>query len=441
MIQRIRDIYLQNKILFSDMFLVTFASVVSSFLAYYLNFYVQSIFIDVDDFANYSLFITFIGLISIIPNTVSTSIIMTVNEFKTSEKFEELYDLFIKLLGIFFLIGSVFGLLIYKFQSTLSLVFKTDVPNFFTYSGFYLLILVLIIPIQAFIYGLMKFKSHSFLITSTVLVKLLSLGYFYSKGFGFSSIFYGFIASGIYYLVCGLLILFLNLEKNGQKISSKSAITKVFYFSVPILFISLGKELITYLDFLIVKSKFDSIISGNYALLLNIGKVFLFGSLLILGVMLPQISESFNKKENYFKKFKIYLYLELFIVGVGVVLFAVFPKLVIDLLLAISRLVGLNASSLESYYLIVDILPLYSIFISLVVLVNVFTIFLISIKKLNIFVYYILSLLLQGLLIYFASSSIQNVIFYNIICSGSLLGFLVYTTYKEYETFNHHSNL
>ena len=423
------------------MFLVTFASVVSSFLAYYLNFYVQSIFVDVDDFANYSLFITFIGLISIIPNTVSTSIIMTVNEFKTSEKFEELYDLFIKLLGIFFLIGSVFGLLIYKFQSTLSLVFKTDVPNFFTYSGFYLLILVLIIPIQAFIYGLMKFKSHSFLITSTVLVKLLSLGYFYSKGFGFSSIFYGFIASGIYYLVCGLLILFLNLEKNGQKISSKSAITKVFYFSVPILFISLGKELITYLDFLIVKSKFDSIISGNYALLLNIGKVFLFGSLLILGVMLPQISESFNKKENYFKKFKIYLYLELFIVGVGVILFAVFPKLVIDLLLAISRLVGLNASSLESYYLIVDILPLYSIFISLVVLVNVFTIFLISIKKLNIFVYYILSLLLQGLLIYFASSSIQNVIFYNIICSGSLLGFLVYTTYKEYETFNHHSNL
>ena len=423
------------------MFLVTFASVVSSFLAYYLNFYVQSIFVDVDDFANYSLFITFIGLISIIPNTVSTSIIMTVNEFKTSEKFEELYDLFIKLLGIFFLIGSVFGLLIYKFQSTLSLVFKTDVPNFFTYSGFYLLILVLIIPIQAFIYGLMKFKSHSFLITSTVLVKLLSLGYFYSKGFGFSSIFYGFIASGIYYLVCGLLILFLNLEKNGQKISSKSAITKVFYFSVPILFISLGKELITYLDFLIVKSKFDSIISGNYALLLNIGKVFLFGSLLILGVMLPQISESFNKKENYFKKFKIYLYLELFIVGVGVVLFAVFPKLVIDLLLAISRLVGLNASSLESYYLIVDILPLYSIFISLVVLVNVFTIFLISIKKLNIFVYYILSLLLQGLLIYFASSSIQNVIFYNIICSGSLLGFLVYTTYKEYETFNHHPNL
>jgi Na+-driven multidrug efflux pump len=125
------------------MFLVTFASVVSSFLAYYLNFYVQSIFIDVDDFANYSLFITFIGLISIIPNTVSTSIIMTVNEFKTSEKFEELYDLFIKLLVIFFLIGSVFGLQIYKFQSTLSLVFKTDVPNFFTYSGFYLLILVL----------------------------------------------------------------------------------------------------------------------------------------------------------------------------------------------------------------------------------------------------------------------------------------------------------
>lgn len=441
MIPKIKSIILENKRFFSDMFLVTISTIVSSFLSYYLNFYVQSIYVDVVDFANFSLFITFIGMVTLLPNTISTSIVMTVTELKSQEKNSELFDLFKKLLGIFILIALVFFLLIYKFQENLNGLFNIHVDNFFYFSGLYLLFLIITVPISAFIYGMMKFKSFSFLVISTILIKIIGIGYFYSIGYGFYAIFYGFLSSALFFILGGMLVLFFNLEKPKTKVSSKEIIGKVFLFSVPLLFISLGKEMITYLDFLIVKSKFDSILSGNYSLLLNIGKIFLFGSLIILGVMMPQISESYSKNENYFKKFKIYLYLELFIVFIGLICFSVFPRYVVDFLLFISRLIGLNASSLESYYKVTDILPFYAIFISLVVLINIFTIFLISIKKFYIFGFFILTLILQGLSIFYLASNILNVIICNIICASCLLGYLLRETYKQYESFNHHSSL
>jgi len=423
------------------MFLVTFSTIISSFLSYYLNFYVQSIYVDVVDFANFSLFITFIGMVTLLPNTISTSIIMTVTELKSQERYAELFDLFKKLLGIFLIISLVFFLLIFKFQENLNVLFNIHVENFFYFSGFYLLFLILTIPISAFIYGMMKFKSYSFLVISTILIKIIGIGYFYSLGYGFYAIFYGFMSSAIFFIVGGLIVLYFNLERPKLKVSSKELVGKVFLFSIPLLFISLGKDMITYLDFLIVKARFDSLLAGNYSLLLNIGKIFLFGSLIILGVMMPQISEAFNKKENYFKKFKIYLYLELFIVFVGLICFAIFPKSVVDILLFVSRLIGLNAASLESYYNITDILPFYSIFISLVVLINLFTIFLISIKKFYIFWVFILILLLQGISIYFLASNLLNVIICNIICASCLLGYLIKETYNQYEGVNHNSSI
>jgi O-antigen/teichoic acid export membrane protein len=441
MITKLKAILVENKRLFSDMFLVTFASIISSFLSYYLNFYVQSTYVDVVDFANYSLFITFIGMVSLLPNTISTSIIMTVTELKSQEKFQELFDLFQKLISIFLLISIIFFLIIYRFQDLLNQTFRVELNNFFMLSGIYLLFFILTIPISAFIYGMMKFKSFSFLTIATILIKILGIGYFYSQGYGFYSIFYAFIASAIFYILFGSFVMFSNLERPKIKISSKSLIGRVFLFSIPLLFISLGKDMITYLDFLIVKAKFDTVLSGNYSLLINIGKIFLFGSLIILGVMMPQIADAYNKGENYFKKFKIYLIIELVIVFIGLLCFGIFPKYIVDFLLFISNLIGLNAASFISYYNVVDLLPFYSIFISLIVLINLFTIFLIAIQKLYVFIFFILVIVLQGLGIYYLSANILNVIICNIICASSLLGYLVYETYKQYESFNNNSSL
>jgi len=441
MINKIRNVINENKTLFSDMFLVTSATVISSFLSYYLNFYVQSKFVDVTDFANFSLFITFISLISLLPNTLSTSIIMTVTELKSQNKFEELYDLLKKLFAIFVLISAVIFLTAYKFESNLNSIFNVDIPNFFFYAGIYLFILILTVPISAFIYGIMKFKTYSSILIGVVATKIIGFGYFYSHGFGFNSIFYAFILSSLFAIVFGFISLNSDLEKPKIKISSRKLINKVFLFSLPLLLISFGRDMVTYIDFLVVKSKLSDVISGNYSLLINIGKIFLFGSLIVLGVMLPQIADSYNKKENYFNKFKIYLYLELLIVLCGILFFGLFPRYVIDFLIFFSNLIGLNASSFASYYNIVDYLPYYSFFISLVVLINLFTIFLIAVQKFYIFIVYILTIIGQFLGIYFYGSDILNVIFCNIISASCLLIFLIYATFKQYENFNHNSSI
>jgi len=287
----------------------------------------------------------------------------------------------------------------------------------------------------------MKFKSYSLIIISVVLLKIIGFGYFFSSGYGFNSIFYSFIVSGLFAIIFGLVMLISNLERPKVKISSKKLIGKVFLFSLPLLFISLGRDLITYIDFLIIKSNLDSVVSGNYSLLINIGKIFLFGSLIILGVMMPQVADSYNKKENYFNKFKIYFFLELIIVFAGLIVFGLFPKKLIDFLIFFSNFIGLNVSSFSSYYNIVDVLPFYSIFISLVVLINLFTIFLIAVKRVEIFIIYILTLMLQFLGIFFFGTNILNVIICNIICASCLLGYLVIVTYKQYESFNNNSSL
>lgn len=441
MISKLKIIFQENKNLFSDMFLVTLASVISAFLSYYLNFYVQSIYVNVLDFSNYLLFITFIGFMTLIPNTISTSIVVTVNELRAQNRNSEIFDLFWKLMGIFLLISMIFFLLIYKFSSELGSIFNISISNFFLFSGIYIVFLILTVPISAFIYGSMQFKSYSSLIIGMVLVKIIGTGYFFKLGYGFNAIFLGFISSAIFFIVLGLIILILKMEKPNLNSSSRNIIGKIFLFSIPLLFISLGRDMISYLDFLIVKSRFDEVISGNYSLLLNIGKIFLFGSLIILGVMLPQIADSYNRKQDYFKKFKIYLYIELIIVFLGLLFFGLFPKFVIDTLIFVSQYLGLNSNSFSTYYQILDYLPSYSIFIALVVLINFFTLFLIAIQKYYIFTVYILCLLGQGLSIYYHASGISNVIIYNIICASCLLVYLIAITYRQYENFNHNSSL
>lgn len=436
-----RGFFSENKGLFSDMFLITVATFVSSFLSYYLNFYVQSLFVDISDFANYLLFITFISLITLIPTTLSTSIIVNVTELKSNNRDSELSSLFWKLMGVFLIISLFFFLGISKFDRELSQVFNISINNFFWFIGAYSLFLVISIPISAFIYGTMQFKVYSSLIIGLVLFKILGVGYFYNQGFGFESVFYGFIFSSIFFIIFGLLFLAFKLEKPDFKIKSKPVIKKIFVFSIPLLFIAIGRDLISYVDFLIVKARFSEVISGNYSLLLNLGKVLLFGSLVILGVMLPQIADSFNRKENYFKKFKIYLYIELFIVFIGLLLFSIFPKFVIDVLIFISGYLGLNSTSFNSYYQILDLLPFYSIFIALVVMINFFTIFLTAIQKYHIFIYYILCLLIQATLLYFFASDILNVIIYNIICASLLMFYLIKVVYEQYKGFYYHSSL
>lgn len=434
-------LFKSNRKFFNQVFLISISSILASFFAYYFNFLVQSKFPDLELFSNFQLFVTILSLIAILPSTFSTSISTMVGELNNEETKDQLTDFFIKVSFIFLIFGIFLFLIINLLQPFLSSFFKISYPYFFSYLSVIVLISVVSTPITSFLFGLMKLYSYSFLLVLAGILKISFLFYFFSQLYGFNSIFYSFIVSILICQITGLLFLRNSFTLKIKYRVPNTLIKKIFLLSGAVLFILVGKDLISQFDFMLVKSKFDSLTSGNYALLLNLGKIFLFGSLIILGAMLPQIAESFQKKENFFQKFRIYMVLEGFVVGVGLVFFIFFPKTLIDLLILVSRLIGLNPNSFSSYYNITHYLPWYGVFIALVVVINFLSIFLVAIQHVRIFIPFILALVVQSLLIFFIAWDIYSVIICNIMMAVVLVVYLIYEVRKKYQDFNHSSSL
>ncbi len=441
MLTKIRSAIVSNKEMFNQMLIVSFATIISSFLSYYFNFFVQSKFPSLEDFSNFQFLITFLTLITIIPGSIGTSITTSVSEFLGDGKKDQLTDFFLKIYLLYFILGTILSGLVYFSKSYLAKIFNISNENFFLFLATILFISLLLTPITSFLYGLLRFYSYSLVLVALIFFKIIFLSIFYQRGFGFDSIFYSFIISSFLVLFIGFILIKGSLSNSVNVRVPVSFIKKVIFLSGPLLFITIGREMLSQVDFLIIKSKFDTLTSGSYALLINLGKIYLFGSLIIVGAMLPQIASSYRTGGNYFKKLQLYLYIELMIVFIGLICFVIFPKYLIDLLILVSKAVGLNPSSFYSYYQVVDLLPVYSIFISIVILINFFTLFFISIQYVKIFYGYILALFGQFITIQYFSWDILSVIICNIIVSSILLGYLVYETRKRYQDFNYSSSV
>jgi hypothetical protein len=206
-------------------------------------------------------------------------------------------------------------------------------------------------------------------------------------------------------------------------------------------FILTGTAVLNQIDFIILKGKLASDISGMYGYLTNFGKIFYFGSLIFCGAMAPQITESYNKKENYFKILFFYLKIVLSIVLSGLVVLVFFTRQFLDLFILITSNLGLRLSSLVKFYDVIDYIPLYSVFISIYILINFLVIFLIATSYFKIYFSFIISILLQAILIFTLSNDIYTTIVINILVSSFLLVYLIYETFKGLSNFNHSSRL
>jgi O-antigen/teichoic acid export membrane protein len=297
------------------------------------------------------------------------------------------------------------------------------------------------IPVTSYLYGLLRFKSHTSLIVMISILKLVFVYFFYISGFGFLSVLYGLILSSVSLIVVGNFLLLSSFDKDYRASDITGLAKKVLFFSLPIFFISTGNGLITQIDFLLIKSKFAAELSGQYGLLVNIGKIFYFSSIIFLGAMSPQITEAYNKRDGYFKIFFFYLKIVLALIAGGLIVFGLFPKSFLDIFVFLSSKIGLNLNSLNLYFQVSELIPSYAVFIALVILINFLVLFLIATSTTRIYIGFILSTLLQILLIYFYSSDLYSVINCNIISASVLLGYLFFETYKKYESFHNSSSL
>jgi O-antigen/teichoic acid export membrane protein len=423
------------------MLLVTFGSIISTFFSYYFNFYIQSIFPNLVDYGNFIFVLTFLTISQLIPLSVSSSLSLLVTELKVKNEFRKLTMLYLKMNLLFGLIGGLMALFTVFFSDQISQLFKVGDAFYIQLVAVLILVSTLSIPVTSYLYGLLRFKSHSSLIIMISILKLAFVYFFFISGYGFVSVLYGLILSSVSLILVGNILLLSSFDKEYKNSDITGLTKRVLFFSLPIFFIATGNGLITQVDFLLIKSKLAPELSGQYGLLVNIGKIFYFSSIIFLGAMSPQITEAYNKRNGYFKILFFYLKIIIALIVGGLAVFGLFPKWFLDVFVFLSSKLGLNLTSLNLYYQITDLIPSYSIFISLVILINFLVLFLIATATTRIYIGFILGTLIQFLLIYTYSTDLYSVINCNIISASVLLGYLLYETYKKYESFHNSSSL
>jgi len=423
------------------MLLVTFGSIISTFFSYYFNFYIQSIFPNLVDYGNFIFVLTFLTISQLIPLSVSSSLSLLVTELKVKNEFRKLTMLYLKMNLLFGLIGGLMALFTVFFSDQISQLFKVGDAFYIQLVAVLILVSTLSIPVTSYLYGLLRFKSHSSLIIMISILKLVFVYFFFISGYGFVSVLYGLILSSVSLILVGNILLLSSFDKEYKNSDITGLTKRVLFFSLPIFFIATGNGLITQVDFLLIKSKLAPELSGQYGLLVNIGKIFYFSSIIFLGAMSPQITEAYNKRNGYFKILFFYLKIIIALIVGGLAVFGLFPKWFLDVFVFLSSKLGLNLTSLNLYYQITDLIPSYSIFISLVILINFLVLFLIATANTRIYIGFILGTLIQFLLIYTYSTDLYSVINCNIISASVLLGYLLYETYKKYESFHNSSSL
>lgn len=423
------------------MLLVTFGSIISTFFSYYFNFYIQSIFPSLSDYGNFVFVLTFLTLTQLIPLSISSSLSLLVTELKVKNEFRKLTMLYLRMNLLFGFIGGLIALFTLFFSSQISSIFKVGDVFYIQLMAILIFISTLSIPVTSYLYGLLRFKSHTSLIVMISILKLIFVYFFYISGFGFLSVLYGLILSSVSLIVVGNFLLLSSFDKDYRASDITGLTKKVLFFSLPIFFIATGNGLITQIDFLLIKSKFATELSGQYGLLVNIGKIFYFGSIIFLGAMSPQITEAYNKRDGYFKILFFYSKIILGLLAGGLIVFGLFPKSFLDIFVFLSSKIGLNLNSLNLYFQVTELIPSYAVFIALVILINFLVMFLIATSTTRIYLGFILATLIQFLLIYYYSYDLYSVINCNIISASALLGYLLFETYKKYESFHNSSSL
>jgi len=441
MFNKIKEKIAQNRIIFSGMLIVSAGSIVSNFLNYYFNFYIQSLFPDFSTYGNFAFLITIVTLSTTIPLAISGSLTLVVTELNVGKEYSKLTNLYIKMLVLFSLIGFFIGLLIFSLSEVLNSTFNVGNVYYLQVLSLIIFFSISTIPTGSFLLGMLRFKSASILGVFLPFLKIILVTFFYIQGFGFTSILYSLLGISVANFLVGNFLLLKNYDQEFKAATVNEYIRRVMLISIPILFISIGNSLINQVDLLIIKANLSEEIAGKYGYLTNIGKIYFFGSLLFTGAMAPQITDAYKQNKAYFNLMLFYLKIVGFIVSVGLIVFSVFTKQFLDSFVFLSSYIGLNVDSLKYYYQVSEFIPVYSIFIALCIFINFFVLFLVAISKVKIFIVFLISILFQTALITNFGRDIYSVVYCNIFIASLLLIYLIFEVYNNYVDINNRSRL
>lgn len=359
--------------------------------------------------------ISIMGLVGIIPGSLSLVIVKQVASAKNKLEADKLISWFKQKM---FMLSIIFSLLV--------LLGSPFISSFLRISNTYYLILIsvfFLFSLQAgfnrsILQGLLKFKEMVITILAENMVRLLLSVLLVLAGLAVGGAMLAFVLtalSGFY-----LTNYYLKIKNQKEAKIPTNNLRSTISLAIPILIQSLSITSLYSSDVILVKHFFSSYDAGIYASLSVLGKIIFFGAGPISAVMFPLISMRSSKGESYQKVF-IFSLLATTFFALGISLFYfIAPNFAINILFG-SAYLGYSG-----------LLIWFAVFITLFTLSSLVVNFGISLGKNKIVIFPLVFAFLQILLISLFHQNLLTVIIISIIVTTLLLlTLLIYLIFER----------
>lgn len=358
--------------------------------------------------------ISLIGLLGIIPGSISTSIIKYVSSARKDAEIDNMVSwLKAKILQasfIFFVIVLMVSPVISSFL------------NINNISYFILIAISFLFTLQAglnrsILQGLLKFKEMVVTIlleNSTKLILSIVLVYI---GFQVGGAIFALSLSALFgWYVTNLFLRYHKVRSPNFTPDIKSMLG----FTIPVLIQTVATTSLYSSDVILVKHFFTSYDAGIYASLSTLGKIIFFGAGPIGAVMFPMVSQRKAKGENYRKIFLLSFLATTFLAVAVLVIYSLVPKLAIRLLYG------------SAYLEAASLLVWFGVFVTLFTLSFLLISYGLSLGRTRIVVLPAIAAIAQILMIWFFHETLFMVISISIfVTSLLLLSLFIYSSYEK----------
>ncbi len=194
----------------------------------------------------------------------------------------------------------------------------------------------------------------------------------------------------------------------------------IWTYCLPVAVVMLATTLLYSIDVILVKHYFSAADAGHYTALSQLGKIIVFGTSAIAGVMFPMVAAKFAKRENFRPIFWKAVGLVVGLSGLAVLIYFLAPNFVIGLLYGAEYLPGAG------------LLGYVAVFMALYSVINVLVQFFLSIKDYGALLPLVVGCIAQVLLIVLFHQTLYQVILIIDCCLASIAASLfVYYAYRS----------
>lgn len=406
----------------SGSLIVSVGMLIASFLNYVLQFFLVKV-LSIEDFGLFGALNSVSYFVGFPIGVISISVVKIVTELHQKEDPSVINTLFIKLSGYSVIFGTLAAAFIFFQKHNLLLAFKISNPTILYSFLFYICIIALASLPAAFLQGLLKYKYLAYYYIFFSLVRLVFPLAAESLGYGLSGVFGGIVLSVFASYFFSVFFIFENRTFNFRT-ALKNYYVKIIAFSVSVFAVNFALTFLNNIDIVMVKRFFDPVSAGYYAGVVLVGKIFLFGAGSVSTVAFSVFSTILYKKGNYRQEFYKYFSFQFLVALVVFLIFYNFPEFIVQIFFG------------SKFSPSVTLLPVYSLFILIYILINFIITFLLAIEKTKVFLYLIPGVIFQFTNIYLNHESLSQIIRVNVytgIITLVLLITFVFTSFKNEE--------